>query len=91
MPTGNGTKLKGGITFSVPSHFNMAPPERSKILETYYGKPEAHQALGPAGLLGRARQLGSIDFVEAGVRVLVLNCNLDPEDEILVPRDDFLK
>ena len=39
------------------------------------------------------QQAGKLpDFIKStGLRVLLLNSELDPEDEILGPRDDFMK
>lgn len=87
----NGTRLRGAILLSVPFHFNRASSDRSEVLTSYYGTPEAHMELCPAGLLSTASKNWPIDFLEAGVRVFVLNGDLDPDDEILIPRDDFLK
>lgn len=85
------TQLRGVVLLSVPFHFHHAHPDRAEILTSYYGTSDAHQELCPAGLLSTARKNGPIDFLEDGVRVLVLNGDLDPDDEILIPRDDFLK
>lgn len=85
------TRLRGAVLLSVPFHFHHASSDRAEILTSYYGTPDAHRELCPAGLLSTASKNGSIDFLKAGVRVLVLNGDLDPEDEILIPRDDFLE
>lgn len=89
--SGKETQLKGVVLLSVPFDFHNAQPERSDVLTSYYGTKDAHLKLCPTGLLSTARETGPIDFLEAGVRVLVLNGELDPEDEILGPRDGFLK
>lgn len=85
------TQLKGAVMLSVPFNFHNAHVERSDILTSYYGHKDGHLELCPTGLLKTARQNGSIDFLNAGVRVLVLNGELDPDDEILLPKNDFLQ
>ncbi|KAK3074770.1 hypothetical protein LTR53_002502 [Teratosphaeriaceae sp. CCFEE 6253] len=87
--TGDDTRLRGAILLSVPFHFAAAHENRAKVLEAYFGDFDAN---APLGLLKTARQQQApLDFVAGGTRLLVLNGELDPEDEILRPRDDFLE
>ena len=80
-----GLVLRGAVMLSVPFHFRSALPARAEILKTYYGdQVDKHCPLGLLeGLEGTE--------VLPGVSILVLNGTLDPEDEILEPRDDFVK
>ena len=43
------------------------------------------------GLFNTARRSGSLDFVDKGTRVFILNGELDAVDENLQPRDEFVK
>jgi acetyl esterase/lipase len=86
--TGNATRLRGAILLSVPFSFGQANAMRAETLKTYFGDFEENS---PLGLLKAASPHGPVDFVKAGVRVLVLNGELDPEDEILQPRDAFVE
>ncbi|KAI5358133.1 putative carboxylesterase, type B, alpha/Beta hydrolase [Septoria linicola] len=83
-----GPRLRGAILLSVPFHMRKSSPSRSETNKTYFGDAEAN---APLGLLKTARQTGDIDFVQAGVRTFILNGDLDPVDEILQPRDDFIE
>jgi len=88
ISSGDGPRLRGVVMLSVPFHFRSANPNRAEILQTYYGDYDVNSVYG---LLKSARQRQTpLDFVQHGTRVLVLNGELDPEDEILVPRHDFL-
>lgn len=81
------TCLRGIVFLSVPFHFKYSNPERSGVLDMYYGSDvEAHS---PQGLL-RAAMLKDPDNVLTNVRAMVLNGTLDDEDEFLRPKDDFL-
>ena len=73
---------------SVPFNFGAAHESRAEILKTYFGDYEAN---APLGLLQKASHDAPFDFVKAGARIFVLNGELDPEDEILKPRDAFVK
>lgn len=81
-------RLRGAVLLSVPFNFYYSHQSRMEILETYFGD---HKANCAQGLLSSAQSQGKIDFLQAGVRVFVLNGELDPDDEILQPRDDFIK
>lgn len=85
---GNGMRMRGAIMLSVPFSFDNSHESRTEVLTTYFGNIKAN---APLGLLKSAREQGSIDFVQAGVRVLLLNGELDPDDEILQTRDDFIE
>ncbi|KAF2160890.1 hypothetical protein M409DRAFT_28770 [Zasmidium cellare ATCC 36951] len=85
---GSGVRLRGAILLSVPFNFDYSHPSRAEVLNTYFGN---HKAFSPQGLLKTAQNQGSIDFIQAGVRAFILDAELDPEDEILQTRDDFIK
>lgn len=87
---GSGMRMRGAVLLSVPFSFDYAHDSRGDILETYFGDAKVG-ANSPLGLLKSAQKHGKIDFVQAGVRAFVLNGELDPEDEILRPRDDFIR
>jgi hypothetical protein len=83
--------LKGAVMLSVPFHFREALPAREETLETYYGDKidercplELLLALGEQGQDQDREVLPDVD-------VLVLNGTLDPEDEILTPKKDFVE
>lgn len=78
--------LRGIILLSVPFNFKKHDSSRSEILTTYFGDFETNS---PQGLL-RAAMLRDPDNVLTNVRAMVLNGTLDPEDEILEPKEDFL-
>ncbi|PPJ50764.1 hypothetical protein CBER1_07470 [Cercospora berteroae] len=82
-------QLRGIVFLSVPFHFRLAHASRAEVNKAYYGdEVDAHS---PLGLLRKRQAGGEIDFIKSGARTLVLNGDLDPEDEILIPRDDFIK
>lgn len=86
---GHDTRLRGVIMLSVPFNFTSTYKGRAETLESYFGDIHANS---PHGLLQTVRAGGSApDFLTGGTRVLVLSGELDPEDEILQPRDDFVK
>lgn len=87
--SGQGTRLRGCIMLSVPFDFAGTHPSRAETLEGYFGDYEANSSLGQ--LKSARAQQSPLDFVKGGVRVFVLNGELDPEDEILQPRDRFVK
>ncbi|KAK5112337.1 hypothetical protein LTR62_004300 [Meristemomyces frigidus] len=87
--SGNGTRLRGVILLSVPFSFDNSAPERAGTLQTYFGD---HRKNSPLALLKSAHEKDShLDFVEAGVRALIMDGELDPEDEILRVRDAFVE
>jgi hypothetical protein len=90
LTTGEGPRLRGVVFLAVPFHFHDHHPSRKETLEGYFGD---HYANCPLGMLKSARSKGQIplDFVEAGVRVFVLDGERDDPVEIRVPRDDFVK
>jgi len=79
--------LRGVVFLSVPFNFRQADASRAQVLTDYFGDIEAHS---PQGLL-RAAMLKDPDNVLLNVRALVLNGSLDPDDEILDPKKEFLQ
>jgi acetyl esterase/lipase len=78
-------KLRGVVQLSVPFHFRSAAADRSDVLKAYYGDEiESHC---PLGLLEAIEK----DSPALGIPTLVLNGTLDPEDEILEPKADFVR
>ncbi|KAI1613938.1 Alpha/Beta hydrolase protein [Exophiala viscosa] len=80
--------LKGVILLSVPFHFEQAHADRRETLRAYFG--DNVRVRCPLGLLEASKQDRSISELQQ-VPVMVSNGTLDPEDEILVPRGDFIK
>ena len=80
--------LRGVVMLSVPFHFREALASRRETLKTYYGDRVDDDS--PLGLL-KASPPEKDDGPVSGVRVLVLNGSLDPEDEILGPKKDFVE
>lgn len=92
ISSGSGTRLRGVIMLGVP--FNFEKPDEYRIeaaLAPYFGDDwHSLSAWGQIRTMQKAGQLP--DFIKGtGVRMLVLDSELDPEDEILDPRDDFMK
>lgn len=85
---GSGMRMRGATLLSVPFNFDYSHESRREILDTYFGDFKENS---PLGRLKFAQEQGNIDFPQAGVRLLVLNGELDPDDEILQPRDDFIE
>lgn len=81
-------RLKGVILLSVPFHFEQAHADRSEMLQAYFGDSVRERC--PLGLLEASKKHGSIIELQH-VPVMVSNGTLDPDDEILLPRDDFIK
>lgn len=80
-------KLRGVVFLSVPFNFRQTPTYRLETLHTYYGDDiETRQ---PQGLL-KAAMLQDPDNVVLNVRAMILNGDLDPVDEILDPKAEFL-
>lgn len=74
--------LKGAVLVSVPAHFQQAEASRNEPLRIYYGdRVEEDCAFG---LLRRAEAAPSY-------KVLVVTGTLDPEGEICVPVEDFVR
>lgn len=86
--SGNGTRLRGAILLSVPFHMQFSHGDRAATNKTYFGDDVAANV--PLGLLKTAKEAGEIDFMKAGVRTFILNGDLDPVDELLQTRDDFI-
>ncbi|KAK1065825.1 hypothetical protein LTR74_007706 [Friedmanniomyces endolithicus] len=87
---GSGSRLRGAILLSVPFHFAHARDTRPPALEAYFGDFEKNS---PLGLLksARQRQETPLDFVKGGCRILALDAELDPENDIRRPGRDFIK
>jgi len=87
VAAGSKVHLRGNILLSVPFDFKTAEQSRVETLTTYFGDVEAN---APLGLLQTARkQHGGSNFLP-GTRFLALNGDLDPENEILQPKENFL-
>ncbi|KAG8630701.1 hypothetical protein KVT40_002320 [Elsinoe batatas] len=83
---GEGTRLRGVVLLSAA--FSFLGASEGDPASVYLGDVEQH---APTGLLKTALQGGEgLDFVQAGVRLLLLNCELDPE-EFWKSRDEFVK
>lgn len=80
--------LRGIVLLSVPFNFRQADPSRSDVLKKYFGE-DVH-ANSPQGLL-KSAMLRDPDDVFPNIRIMVLNGTLDPEDEIMDPRSEFLQ
>ncbi|CAK4033486.1 alpha beta-hydrolase [Lecanosticta acicola] len=85
---GNGTRLRGCTLLSVPFEFSQSDASRAEVLRTYFGDAQQNS---PLGLLRTARENQTLDFLDSGLRVFVLNGELDPVNEIMKPRDDFVQ
>ncbi|KAH8691028.1 Alpha/Beta hydrolase protein [Phaeosphaeriaceae sp. PMI808] len=84
-------RLRGVISLSVPFSYDQVQDEtKREVLEKYFGDVERN---GPLALLKNSSRsrLSELDFLKAGTKVLVLNAELDPPDECLLPRDDFVR
>ncbi|EXJ73135.1 uncharacterized protein A1O5_04284 [Cladophialophora psammophila CBS 110553] len=81
-------KLKGVIFLSAPFHFDCAVAERAQNLQAYFGNHVGN--LCPLGLLRSCKEDGSISEFKR-VPVMVLYGGLDPEDEILRSKNEFVK
>ncbi|KAL8791885.1 MAG: hypothetical protein Q9195_005547 [Heterodermia aff. obscurata] len=88
---GWGTRLRGVVLLSVPFAFGkgVVDGEKGDVLKRYFGDVEARC---PLALMRAAYRLQGVpDVVKGGVPVFVLNAELDPVDEYLRPRDEFVK
>lgn len=91
ISSGSGARLRGVIMVGVPFHFQQADSSRiDTVLKPFFGD---YHALCPLGQIKSLQSAGKVpDFIKnTGVRVMLLDAELDPEDEILTPRDDFMK
>lgn len=87
---GQGTRLRGVVLLSVPFAFDkVRDKDQAEVLGKYFGDVESNCPL--ALVRGACRSQAVPDVVEGGVHVFVLNAELEPEDEYLGPRDDFVK
>lgn len=78
-------RLRGVVQLSVPFHFRSAAAERTEVLKAYYGDEIEEHC--PLGLLDAMKERGSTPVVNT----LVLNGTLDPQGEILEPKEDFVR
>ena len=79
--------LRGVVLLSVPFNMRQAEPSRAQINKDYFG--DDIESRTPQGLL-KAAMLQDPDNVLPYVKVMLLNGSLDPKDEIMDPRDEFL-
>ncbi|KAH9815744.1 alpha/beta hydrolase fold [Teratosphaeria destructans] len=86
--TGTGTRLRGAIALAPPLHFHQHASFRDGMLDAYF--PD-HRANCPFGLLQAIKASAPFDWVKAGVRLLLLDAEWDPVDEIRKPKDDFVR
>lgn len=86
----NVLRLRGVVMLSVPFHFRLSEG-RGEVLETYYGDQVDEHS--PLGLFKSLIKTGQSDHAidTLGVKTLVLTGTLDPQDEILVPLEDYLQ
>ncbi|KAF7953699.1 uncharacterized protein EAE97_001098 [Botrytis byssoidea] len=83
--------LKGAVEVGVPFSFEEALAGRNDMLEKYYGSDKDILARCPYGLL-KAVGESKKSREELGIpRLLVMNSEYDPVDEILNPNDAFVK
>ena len=87
VATGAETQLKGNILLSVPFDFEAAEQSRAETLTSYFGDIASNS---PLGLLQSVRKQSSGSNFLPGMQVFCLNGDLDPEDEILQPKQRFL-
>lgn len=80
--------LRGIVMLSVPFNFRQGDPSRADVNKAYYGEDSA--TLSPQGLLRTALSKNP-DSILSNVKVMVLNGTLDPDDEILDPKKEFLQ
>jgi acetyl esterase/lipase len=86
-----GITLKGAIELAVPFHFHNSPALRGGMLKNYYGSDQDVRENSPFGLLEAVAKTGK-SRDESGVpKILVLDADFDPVDEILEPTLDFVK
>ncbi|KAI9648796.1 hypothetical protein NHQ30_003436 [Ciborinia camelliae] len=83
--------LRGVVEVGVPFHFHEALSGRKEMLARYYGNSEEVQTKCPYGLL---KAIGETQKSreELGIpKLLVMNSEWDPVDEILNPNDEFVR
>ena len=80
--------LRGVILLAVPFHFDKATADRAETLSAYYGNEVRQRS--PLGLLRVCKEDGFIGKLK-GVSIVVATGSLDPQNEILLPNDDFVK
>lgn len=83
-----GPRLRGIVLLSMPAHFKVVLPPMKPALNAYYG-PD-YYAHSPIGLVEAAKARGDPSPLPAGVGVLLLTAELDPED-ILASNREFLE
>ena len=81
-------RFRGAVFLSVPFHFIHAVPERAEVLQTYYVSPDGIADHSAFGLLKSLAQKDTSELSRYGI--LILSGELDPEDEILIPKNDFV-
>jgi len=88
---GSNTRLRGVVLLSSLFSFDRIEVKAKRETLGKYFKDVENNC--PLALMKNAfqSQQGSLDFVEGGTRILLLNSEWDPEDECLGPRDDFIK
>lgn len=83
--------LKGVIKVGAPYNFDGSRADRKDMLDRYYGSDENIQTKSPCGLL-KAVGESKKSREELGIpKLLVMNSEWDPVDEILKSNDDFVK
>jgi len=87
---GSNVRLLGNILLSVPFDFKATDPSRLDTLNAYFDDYNAECPLGLLELLETAEQRHSSANFLPGMRFFTLNGDLDPDDEILQPREHFL-
>ena len=80
-------QLRGFILLGTPLSFDESKPGREDMLNAYYGDHRDENS--PLGLLKSYQKAHPTDFPLAGVQVLVIDAELDPE-EIREPTTAFL-
>ena len=84
---GGDVRLRNAVLLSVPFAFGNPDATRGETLKGYFGDIHANS---PLGLLKTARQESGIDILPH-IQLYTLNGTLDPDSEILGPREEFLQ
>lgn len=88
---GEAVRLRGAILLGVPFDFATDSDDaREQTLMDYFGDLVSNSPLGLLKSASKTSGSSDLDFVTAGVRLLVLTAVLDPESEILAPNDRFI-